>query len=77
MEETNFSDGENLIQTAVDDETNANDSDDNDKFNDYFEGGWISWFCSLEGNEFFIEINEEFIYNRSNLLKLTKIKNYQ
>ena len=25
------------------------------------EGGWIQWFCSFEGNEFFVEIDEDFI----------------
>ena len=21
------------------------------------DGGWISWFCDLEGHEFFVEVN--------------------
>ena len=23
------------------------------------EGGWIHWFCILEGNDFFVEIDED------------------
>jgi hypothetical protein len=34
------------------------------------EGGWIQWFCSLEGNEFFVEVEEEFIRDPFNLYGL-------
>jgi len=76
--EDNLSDNENMLQTQVDDETNVNDSDDNEVYNDISEGGWIQWFCQLEGNEFFVEIDEEFIRNRWTLYGLNKhIKNYK
>ena len=76
--EDNLSDTENMIQTQVDDETNANDSDDKDMYNDMSEGGWIPWFCQIEGNEFFVEIDEEFILNRWNLYGINKVvKNYR
>jgi casein kinase II subunit beta len=72
----NLSDNDNMLQTQVDDETNVNDSDDNEVYNDISDGGWIQWFCQLEGNEFFIEIDEEFIRNYSNLYGISKtIKN--
>ena len=29
--------------------------------------GWISWFCDLEGHEFFVEIDEEYIRDNFNL----------
>jgi hypothetical protein len=22
------------------------------------DGGWISWFCDLEGHEYFVEVNQ-------------------
>lgn len=76
--EDNLSDNENMLQTQVDEETNVNDSDDNEVYNDLSEGGWIQWFCQLEGNEFFVEIEEEFLRNRTNLFGINKIvKNYK
>lgn len=33
--------------------------------------GWISWFCSLEGHEHLVEIEEDFIKDPSNLCGLT------
>jgi casein kinase II subunit beta len=73
-----ISDDGNMLQTQVDDETNVNDSDDNDAYNDLSEGGWIQWFCQLEGNEFFVEIDEDFLRNRSNLFGICKkVKNYR
>jgi casein kinase II subunit beta len=76
--EDNISDNDNLIQTQVDEETNVNDSDDNEAYNDISEGGWIQWFCQLEGNEFFVEIDEEYLRNRSNLYGIPQqVKNYK
>jgi hypothetical protein len=74
----NLSDNDNMIQTQVDEETNVNDSDDKDIYNDMSEGGWIQWFCSIDGNEYFAEIDEEFILNRWNLFGINKVlKNYK
>jgi casein kinase II subunit beta len=76
--EDNISDNDNLIQTQVDEETYVNDSDDNEAYNDISEGGWIQWFCQLEGNEFFVEIDEEYLRNRSNLYGIPQqVKNYK
>jgi len=74
----NLSDNDNMIQTQVDEETNVNDSDDKDIYNDMSDGGWIQWFCQIDGNEFFVEMDEEFILNRWNLFGINKIvKNYR
>jgi casein kinase II subunit beta len=74
----NISDNDNMLQTQVDEETNVNDSDDNVVYNDLSDGGWIQWFCQLEGNEFFIEIDEDYLRNPTNLYGISKhIKNYK
>ena len=39
--------------------------------------GWISWFCDLEGHEFFVEIDAEYIKDAFNLYGLKeKIPKY-
>ena len=32
--------------------------------------GWIRWFCSLEGHEFLVEVDEDFIKDQFNLYGL-------
>jgi len=76
--EDNASDNENMIQTQVDEETNVNDSDDKDLYNSISDGGWIQWFCQLEGNEFLVELDEEFLRSRTNLFGIgKKVNNYR
>jgi hypothetical protein len=76
--EDNASDNENMIQTQVDEETNVNDSDDKDLYNSISDGGWIQWFCQLEGNEFLAELDEEFLRSRTNLFGIgKKVNNYR
>ena len=29
--------------------------------------GWINWFCTLEGHEYLVSVDEEFINDPSNL----------
>ncbi len=33
-------------------------------------GGWISWFCELEGHDFFAEIDEDYARDTFNLYGL-------
>lgn len=35
------------------------------------EGSWISWFCSIQGHEFFCEVDEDFIQDNFNLSGLS------
>ena len=32
---------------------------------------WMDWFCSLEGHDFFVKINEDFILDEFNLQGLS------
>ena len=69
---------ENEMNGENEEEVNQNDSDDKDMYNDFTEGGWISWFCQLEGNEFFVEVDEAFIRNPMNLYGFqNSIQNYK
>ena len=46
---------------------NADSSSEHVEVEEATEGGWIQWFCSLEGNDFLCEVEEEFIREPFNL----------
>jgi hypothetical protein len=50
-------------------ETSASDSD--------YANSWVSWFLGCKGNEYFCEIDEEYITDRFNLTYLnTEVHHY-
>jgi len=44
------------------------ESDDEEEFSG--DSGWIPWFCGLKGNEFFAEVDEEYVRDNFNLYGL-------
>ena len=63
-----------------DDDSSICQSDEDYGINDdqeLSEGGWVQWYCSLEGHDFLAEVSEEYIHDSSNLYGLkSKIPNY-
>ncbi len=37
---------------------------------DISSDGWINWFCEIEGHEFFVDVDEDFIRDSFNLYGL-------
>ena len=56
---------------AYNSDSGADEQVDIDGISDDLTGGavqgWINWFCSLEGHEFLVEVDEDFIKDSFNL----------
>lgn len=58
-----------MLRGAVEDISTGSDSD--------YSSSWISWFLSSKGNEYFCEVDEDFILDRFNLTGLNnELANY-
>lgn len=58
-----------MLRRTVEDISTGSDSD--------YSNSWISWFLSSKGNEYFCEVEEDYILDRFNLTGLnTEVANY-
>ena len=59
-----------MMENAGSDDSNVDF--DNISDDDSAPNGWIKWFCTLEGHDFLVEVEEEFIKTSFNLYGLGK-----
>ena len=67
----------NKMSVDASEDSNSSGEAASESENSSSEGGWVQWFCSLEGHDYLAEVTEEFLRDKSNLFGLSsKIPNF-